>query len=227
MDENCNLLFEDLDNLNLSFNEILKNENLVNEYIKEKQKKFNYQNFLFDTLPNYTTYEIDSSTNLFNNVTYDNIQGVFEQIVNECPYSNTIDDNSYFINYPLHAISFEEQFRKKKDNDKIFAKDTTIENVINYIGEPLEFEFNDNKDYLKINSSLKINTEKDALKDKNELWNPSEYIIKIDNTNQLNPEKVDEFMEFCFNDNKITKNSVKLSILGLILNTKDKMILSR
>jgi len=186
--------------------------------------------FIFDTIPNFTNYEVDASRNLYNNIKFKQIQEIFEKVVNESPYENDVCDYSFFLNEPLQSLTFADQYSEEKKKEEIFKKSNTLKDAIEIIGFPLEFYYNeDNKDYLKIKSSMKSynNYNKNNIFDKNDLWEPSTYTITIDNTQQLNPEMFNEFINFCFKEGGIIKNSVKLSILGIILNTKDSLILKR
>lgn len=215
---------------NLSFEDILNNEVLVNDFVEEKHKDYNYMDFIFDTIPNFTNYEVDATRNLYNNIKFKQIQEIFEKVVNESPYENDTCDYSFFLNEPLQSLTFAEQYSEEKKKEEIFKKSNTLKDAIEIIGFPIEFYYNeDNKDYLKIKSSMKNynNYNKNNVLNKNNLWEPSIYTITIDNTQQLNPKMFNEFINFCFKDGGIMKNSIKLSILGIILNTKDSLILQR
>jgi len=211
---------------NISFEEIINNENLVNNYITEKRKNFNYGEFIFDTLPNYTTYNVDVTKDLFKNVDYKDIKKVFRNLLNQCPYQNEVDNYSYYLNYPLKSIFFEEQCNKNIYEKVIFDNENTLEDVIKYIGCPNDIYSHNDKDYLKINSSLDSSKKENLKKElANNTWDSSKYTINVDDTLQLNPENVEEFIKFCYKIRGKRRTNIKRCILNVILNTENEEIL--
>jgi len=177
--------------------------------VEEKQKNFNFQNFIFDSLPNCTTYKIDATSNLFENVSYEKIDGTYKYITDNLPYKYINDDYSFYMNFPLQAIYFEEQFNKSKDIEEILLKEDEIENVINSVDMPIEFNFNNNEN-LKINSSLELNSKYD-----NQLENTNKTPIISNKQDKLkNTSKVS--ISTTHQPNTIINNSTNLYKIGSV-----------
>jgi len=215
-----------------SFKEIINNEKLVNDFITLKRKNFNYQDFIFNTIPNYTFYEGDTY-DLLKNTNFKTLNKTFQNLNESNQFEQVTDEYSFFINHPLQSLTFSEQFESSKTKKKIYENCETIEEVINFIGLPYESLFNTNENYFKIKSGKNDTQQADNNLDEfntynnKDQWDSSRFTIVVDNIQQLNPDKYKEFIEYSFMKEEITKNSIKLSILGIILNTKNKKLLER
>ncbi|OUM59845.1 hypothetical protein PIROE2DRAFT_14546, partial [Piromyces sp. E2] len=222
-----------MDNLeDFSFKEIINNEKLVNDFIELKRKNFNYRDFIFDTIPNYTFYEGDTY-DLLKNTNFKTINLTFEKLNNNKQFKQATDEYSIFLNFPLQSLSFSERFSSAETKKKIYQECNSIQEIINYIDFPYESFINNNEDCVKIKSGINDTQQFDDTTNQfnsfnnNGQWDSSKFTINVDSIQQLDPNKFKEFIEYSFGTDEITKNSIKLSILAIILNTKDQKLLKR
>lgn len=235
---------DSIDFEHIDFKDLIDNDNLICNSLKEEKKLFNYEPFIFNNIPNLTSYDIENSNNDFQNLSVTNINILYENVYkkNEKLFRN--DDYSYYLKNPLKSIKFKEQINVSNKDKLIFKQDTTLEKAIEIIGYPLEYNFNTNKNDFRIIpddedfNHFKENSEFfDTINEQNKSQggNPEagidlkEYSLYINNSMQINPLKIKAFAnslstsiiptKLTFDKKQKKFIPMRSEVLNLILNT--------